>query len=111
MAVSLKDLLAEAKREIELVSPDELEAQQTRDEPLLLDVREKPEYEAGHLPGATQVSRAFQDAQADGLRAGRVPGGWPRGVEGRRQDGRDVAKASLHFLLHALVAELVDAQG
>jgi hydroxyacylglutathione hydrolase len=37
---------------VSTVSPDELEE---IEDPYILDVREKAEYEAGHIPGATQL--------------------------------------------------------
>ena len=66
-------MLAEAREEIELVSPEELDARLQGEAPLLLDVREKPEFEAGHLPGAVQVSRAFLEVKADAEHPAREP--------------------------------------
>ncbi len=66
-------MLAEAKGEVELVSPDELESRLADDAPLLVDVREKPEYEAAHLAGAVQVSRAFLEVKADAEHPAREP--------------------------------------
>jgi len=73
VAKSLQELLAEAKEEIELLSADELESRMQSGEPLIVDVREKPEFEAAHLPGAIQVSRAFLEVKADAEHPAREP--------------------------------------
>lgn len=72
MPRSLQEMLAEAQGEVELLSPGELESRM--DEGILVvDVREKPEYEEAHLPGAIQVSRAFLEVKADAEHPGREP--------------------------------------
>ena len=73
MAASLKEMLAEARSEIELLSPAEVEARLQSGELLLVDVREKPEFDAAHLPGAIQVSRAFLEVKADADHPAREP--------------------------------------
>jgi len=73
MATSLQEMLAQAKAEIDLVSPDQLEQSMEGGQALVIDVREKGEYESAHLPGAIQVSRAFLEVKADAEHPGREP--------------------------------------
>jgi rhodanese-related sulfurtransferase len=73
MAISLREMLAQARSEIDLVSPDELEQNLDEDGVLVVDVREKSEFESAHLPGAIQVSRAFLEVKADPEHPGREP--------------------------------------
>jgi rhodanese-related sulfurtransferase len=43
------------REEMEALSPEELEERLERDDVLVLDVRPKEEYEAGHIPGARSL--------------------------------------------------------
>lgn len=74
MAATLDELLAEARQEIDLVSPQELERRLgSGGAAVVVDVREKPEFESAHLRGAIQVSRAFLELKADTVHPGREP--------------------------------------
>jgi molybdopterin/thiamine biosynthesis adenylyltransferase/rhodanese-related sulfurtransferase len=61
-----RDLLAQVKREI-----DEIDATETRSlldssaPPLLLDVRERDEWEEGHLPGALHIPRGSLESRVE----------------------------------------------
>ena len=63
MAMGMKDLVAEARRAVEAVPPEEARA---REGALVLDVREPGELEAkGRVPGALHVPRGLLEASAD----------------------------------------------
>ena len=63
MAMSVKDLVVEARGTIEVVSPEEARA---REGALILDVREPGELAAkGQVPGALNVPRGLLEAHAD----------------------------------------------
>ena len=63
MAMGVKDLVAEARRTVEAVPPEEARA---REGALILDVREPGELEAkGRVPGALHVPRGLLEASAD----------------------------------------------
>jgi len=65
------DLIAEAKRRIQEVSPQDVRAMQQRGEQfVLLDVRDQNEVNLGKVPGAIHISR--------GTLEGRVEGAIPR---------------------------------
>ncbi len=67
MAKTFDQLMSEARKEVK-----ELNVQQVNDlvsknaEYLLLDVREKEEYRAGHLEGAVSLPRGFLEIQVEG---------------------------------------------
>ena len=73
MATSLKEMLGQARSEIDFIRPNELEQRLGENQVLVVDVREKPEFESAHLPGAIQVSRAFLEVKADAEHPGREP--------------------------------------
>lgn len=64
MAKTYKDLLQAAKGEINEVTVDvALERYQSPAAPLFLDVREPQEWDAGHVPGATYISRGVLETK------------------------------------------------
>jgi glyoxylase-like metal-dependent hydrolase (beta-lactamase superfamily II)/rhodanese-related sulfurtransferase len=64
---TVAQLLAEASREIAFMSIDEVHARIERNEPdlVLLDVREKEAFTAGHLPGAKHLPRGLIELNVD----------------------------------------------
>jgi len=58
-------LLAEAAREIAFVGMDEVRARLGRGDLVLLDVRERAQFDAGHLPGAKHLSRGQLELKVD----------------------------------------------
>ena len=57
-----QELLATIRKHIREVTAEEAS---TRQESVLLDVREKPEFEAGHVPGATHLSRSYLEIKVE----------------------------------------------
>jgi rhodanese-related sulfurtransferase len=63
-----QDLIDEAKRQIEEVSPEQVLEMQARNEPVVyLDVREPNEWNLGHLPGAIHLPRGNLEGKVEGL--------------------------------------------
>jgi phage shock protein E len=52
-----KKLVAEAKKSIREVSPQDAAAKLKSSEALIIDVRDKDEWDQGHIPGAMHMSR------------------------------------------------------
>jgi rhodanese-related sulfurtransferase len=50
-------LVSEAKNKITEISPQDAAAKLSTGEALIVDVREKDEWDEGHIPGATHLSR------------------------------------------------------
>src|SRR6266478_5873035 len=50
-------LVAEAKQNITEISPQDAAAKSKSGEALIVDVRDKDEWDEGHIPGATHMSR------------------------------------------------------
>ena len=69
MPVSLNEMVADAKREIELIPVDEAAIR----EAVVLDVREPGEFKEGHLPGALLVPRGLLEIRADAEHPKRDP--------------------------------------
>ncbi len=68
MPKSYTDLLREARSEIPEVSPSEVEQiRQTTPATTIVDVREASEWEQGHLPGASHISKSYLEQQIEGL--------------------------------------------
>ena len=66
MAKTYSDLLQDVQREIRQVSLEELKRRlETREDLILLDVREKDEYRQGFIPGALHIPRGFLEMQAE----------------------------------------------
>jgi molybdopterin/thiamine biosynthesis adenylyltransferase/rhodanese-related sulfurtransferase len=60
---SYRELLQQIKSEIEEVRPSEAAAR--ADSPLFLDVRERDEWEEGHIPGAVWIPRGNLESRAE----------------------------------------------
>ena len=50
-------LVAEAKKHITEISPQDAAAKQNSGNAVIIDVRDKDEWDEGHIPGATHMSR------------------------------------------------------
>ncbi|HUZ20901.1 MAG TPA: molybdopterin-synthase adenylyltransferase MoeB [Acidimicrobiales bacterium] len=61
---SFRDLLSQVKQQITEVEPTE--AEQRKDGPAFLDVREADEYAQGAIPGALHLPRGFLEVQVEG---------------------------------------------
>jgi molybdopterin/thiamine biosynthesis adenylyltransferase/rhodanese-related sulfurtransferase len=67
MTKSYSDILREARSQIREVSIPEVDLQrESSTPPLLVDVRENHEWEAGHLPGALHVPRSHLESLIEG---------------------------------------------
>src|ERR1700736_6382139 len=64
MARSSRDLLDEARRFIPEVTPQQMRAEPDR---VVIDVRERNEFEEGHVPGAVHLSKGFIETQIEDL--------------------------------------------
>jgi len=63
-----EDLIDEAKRQIEEVTPEEVREMQARNEAVVyLDVREPNEWNLGHLPQAIHLPRGNLEGKIEGL--------------------------------------------
>ena len=64
---TVKQLIAEAAREVSFMGMDEVRARIESGEPdlVLLDVRERAAFEAGHLPGARHIPRGQIELRVD----------------------------------------------
>lgn len=66
MPRSFRDLVNEAKQQIREVTPEEVERMSNVASSLLVvDVREKDDYEAGHLPDAVSIPRGALEMNID----------------------------------------------
>jgi molybdopterin/thiamine biosynthesis adenylyltransferase/rhodanese-related sulfurtransferase len=66
MTKSYADILREARAQVREVSALEVDLQrQSQTAPLIVDVRENHEWEAGHLPGAIHVPRGYLESQIE----------------------------------------------
>jgi rhodanese-related sulfurtransferase len=72
MPVSLNEMVAKAKQEIEMIPVQEAEARVDQ-QALVLDVREPGEFKAGRLPGAMLVPRGLLEIKADAEHPKREP--------------------------------------
>ena len=67
-----RELLAQARAEIEEVSPARAtELLQSAEPPLFVDVREQGEWDEGHIPGAAHVPRGNLESRIDGVESDR----------------------------------------
>jgi molybdopterin/thiamine biosynthesis adenylyltransferase/rhodanese-related sulfurtransferase len=65
---SYRELLSQVRAEIEEVDPPTAAALLAGDDPpVLLDVRERDEWEEGHIPGAVHVPRGFLESRIEGV--------------------------------------------
>jgi len=63
-----QELIDEAKRQIEEVTPEQVLEMQERNEPVVyLDVREPNEWNLGHLPGAVHLPRGNLEGKVEGM--------------------------------------------
>jgi len=66
MSSSFKDVLSQVKKEIREVSVQDVDsAMKSRSDFVLLDVREKEEWDEGHLPGAVFLPRGFLEVRIE----------------------------------------------
>lgn len=66
MPKRLADFVAEAKRRIQEIKPDDLDEMiENHDDLLIVDVREGEEYARGHIPGALAIPRGLLEGAAD----------------------------------------------
>ncbi len=54
---SFEKLVADAKKHVTEISPQDVAAKLKGDEALIVDVRDKDEWDKGHIPGAIHMSR------------------------------------------------------
>ena len=63
-----EDLIAEAKSQIDEVTPDEVQAMRAREEKVVyLDVREPNEWNLGRIPGAVHLPRGNLETKIEAL--------------------------------------------
>ena len=62
---SYKDLVAEAKKTITEISPAEAEAKANRNDAVIVDVREKDEFDENHIPNALHISRGMLEMEIE----------------------------------------------
>jgi molybdopterin/thiamine biosynthesis adenylyltransferase/rhodanese-related sulfurtransferase len=65
MSMSSRDLLAKIKKEIREVGVNDVQSRIQNNGVTLLDVREKDEWDEGHLPGATFLPRGFLEVRVE----------------------------------------------
>jgi molybdopterin/thiamine biosynthesis adenylyltransferase/rhodanese-related sulfurtransferase len=68
MAKTYSDLFADVRERVRIISLEDLKARledKSRPKPVLVDVREKDEFRAGYIPGATHIARGFLEMQAE----------------------------------------------
>ena len=58
-------LVAEAKKNITEISPHDAVAKLERGEVVIIDVRDKEEWDEGHIPGAIHVSRGTMELEIE----------------------------------------------
>jgi rhodanese-related sulfurtransferase len=59
MAMTAHDLLAAARAVVPEVTAEEVHSRPPLERRVLVDVRERHEYESGHLPGALHISKSY----------------------------------------------------
>jgi len=65
MSMSARDLLAKVKKEIREVNVQDVNARIQKNGVALVDVREKEEWDEGHLPGATFIPRGHLESRIE----------------------------------------------
>ena len=64
--MTAKDLVAEAKKNITMISLDDAKALFDKGGVTFLDCREPKEYKAGHIPGAINIARGLLEFKIEG---------------------------------------------
>ena len=70
MSPSGAEVIRQIKSQVDEVDPSEVKAALAAadgDAPVLVDVRESTEWDAGHIPGATHVPRGYLESRIDGV--------------------------------------------
>ncbi len=67
MSKTYADLLREARAEVPEVSPHDAEARRADPAVAFVDVREVPEWELGHVPGASHVAKSHLEQEIEAL--------------------------------------------
>jgi len=65
MSMSSRDLLAQVKKQIKEVTVQDVQSRIQNNGVALLDVREKEEWDEGHLPNATFIPRGFLETRVE----------------------------------------------
>jgi adenylyltransferase/sulfurtransferase len=65
MSTSFKDILSQVKKEIREASVFDVDATRNRPEVVVLDVREKDEWDEGHIPAAVFLPRGFLEVKVE----------------------------------------------
>jgi rhodanese-related sulfurtransferase len=65
MSMSSRDLLAQIRKQIKEVTVQDVQSRIQNNGVVLLDVREKEEWDEGHLPGATFLPRGFLEVRVE----------------------------------------------
>src|SRR5262245_851067 len=65
MSTNFKDILTQVKKEIREVTVDDVEKRIESGDVVVLDVREKDEWDEGHLEGATFLPRGFLEQKIE----------------------------------------------
>src|SRR4026208_1164650 len=65
MSMNSRDLLAQTKKAIKETDVNDVQARIQNNGVALLDVREKDEWDEGHLPGATFLPRGFLEVRVE----------------------------------------------
>ena len=65
MSINSRDLLARTRKEIREVTVQDVHSRIQKNGVVLLDVREKEEWDEGHLPGATFLPRGFLEVRVE----------------------------------------------
>src|SRR5262245_27316870 len=65
MSMSARDLLAKTRKEIKEISVQDVQSRIQKNGVVVLDVREKEEWDEGHLPGATFLPRGFLEVRVE----------------------------------------------
>jgi rhodanese-related sulfurtransferase len=64
--VRFEKLVAEAKKNITEIAPEEAAAKSKSGDAVIVDVREKDEWDEGHVAGATHLSRGTIELEVEG---------------------------------------------
>src|SRR6185503_20572341 len=70
MSPSGAEVIRQIKSQVEELDPSEVKAEVATangDGPVLVDVRESTEWDAGHIPGAKHVPRGYLESRIEGV--------------------------------------------